>query len=314
MLWLIGMKNLNKTVEGNILKILENASLLVEEFINPDGYLPMLGDNCYSFLSRNLYEDIELFERLKPMAFAGTFPKVKSSYVLDVKGLYILVRSFESEIIFDVSNIGLPNNPGHGHSDLLSIIYSFKGHSVFVDPGTKKYSSDKASLSMKKTISHNTISISRNDQAKLWGFFRWGYLPENLKYNIEESQTAIKLSGKYYGFKHIGGYAHSREIVIGKDGLLIEDYIEGKKNNMVELNFVLHPAVSAHINDGLILRINNDFELNFNVQSDFKYITNIESFDIFPSYDVLAPTKKIRVMFENVTFPFSSKFFISYIS
>lgn len=314
MLWLIGMKNLNNFVEERVLKILKKASLLLEEFINPNGYLPMLGDNCFCFLTRNLYEDIELFKILKPMAFAGVFPKVKSSNVLDIKGLYVLARSFESEIIFDVSNIGLPNNPGHGHSDILSIIYSFKRHPIFVDPGTKKYSSDQASLAMKKTISHNTISIEGNDQAKLWGFFRWGYLPENLKYNIEESEMAIKLSGKYYGFKLIGGYEHSREIVIGQDNLIIEDYINGKKNKIVELNFVLHPAVSARINDGLILRVQNDFELNFNIQTDFKYTVNIESFDMFPSYDVLIPTQKIKVVFENITFPFFSKVFINYLS
>ena len=313
-LWLIGMKNLNKIVEGNILKILENASLLLEEFINPDGYLPMLGDNCFCFLTRNLSEDIELYKILKPMAFAGTFPKAKSSDVLDVKGLYVLARSFESEIIFDVGNIGLPNNPGHGHSDLLSIIYSFKGHPIFVDPGTKMYSSDHASLAMKKSKSHNTITIAKNDQAKLWGIFRWGYLPQNLKYDIEESEMAIKLSGKYYGFKQIGGYEHSRKIVMRQDNLQIEDYINGKKNKMVELNFVLHPSVSARINDGLVLRVHNDFELNLNIQSDFIYTVNIESFDMFPSYDVLIPTQKIRVVFENITFPFFSKVFINYLS
>ncbi len=313
-LWLIGMKNLNKVVEGNISNILENASLLVEEFINPDGYLPMLGDNCFSFLTRNLYEDIELFKILKPMAFLGIFPKVKSGDVLDVKGLYVLARSFESEIIFDVGNIGLQNNPGHGHSDLLSIIYSFKGHAVFVDPGTRKYSSDQASLFMKKTISHNTASIGKNDQARLWGFFRWGYLPEILEYNIEESQMAMKLSGKYYGFKHIGGYEHNREIVLRQDNLLIEDHIEGKKDDMVELNFILHPTVSTHINDGLILKVKNDFEMSFNIISDFNFTVNIKSFDIFPSYDVLIPTRKIRIMFENVTFPFSSKIIIKYLS
>ncbi|MCH7973374.1 MAG: alginate lyase family protein [Bacteroidetes bacterium] len=314
MLWLIGMKNLNNFVEENVLKILTSTSLLLEEFINPNGYLPMLGDNCFCFLTRNLYEDIELFKILKPMALTGVFPKVKSSKVLDIKGSYVLARSFESEIIFDVSNIGLPNNPGHGHSDLLSIIYSFKGHPIFVDPGTKKYSSDQASFVMKKAISHNTISIGRNDQAKLWGFFRWGYLPENLSYNIEESEMAINLSGKYYGFKHIGGYEHSRKIVMGKDNLQIEDHINGKKNNMVELNFVLHPSVSALVNDGLILIVHNDFELKFNIQSDFKYTVNIESFDMFPSYDVLIPTQKIRVVFENITFPFFSKVIISYLS
>jgi Heparinase II/III-like protein/Heparinase II/III N-terminus len=314
LLWLIGMKNMNKIVGGNILKILKNASLLLEEFNNPNGYLPLLGDNCFSFLTRNLYEDIELFKILKPIAFAGTLPKVKDSDVLDVKGLYVLARSFESEIIFDVGNIGLPNNPGHGHSDLLSIIYSFKGHPIFVDPGTKKYSSDQASLAMKKSRSHNTITIAGNDQAKLWGFFRWAYLPQNIKYNIEESEMAIGLSGKYYGFKHIGGYEHSRKIIMGKDNLQIEDYINGKKNKMVELNFVLHPSVSARINDGLVLRVHNDFELNFNIQSDFKYTVNIESFDMFPSYDVLIPTQKIRVVFENITFPFFSRVFISYLS
>lgn len=314
MLWLIGMKNMNNYVEENVLKILKNASLLLEEFINSKGYLPMLGDNCFCFLTRSLYEDIELFEILKPMAFAGVFPQVISRNVLDIKDSYVLARSFESEIVFDVSNIGLPNNPGHGHSDLLSIIYSFKGHPIFVDPGTKKYSSDHVSLAMKKAISHNTISIAGNDQAKLWGFFRWGYLPENLKYNIEESEMAIKLSGRYYGFKHIGGYEHSREIVIGQDSLIIEDYINGKKNKVIELNFILHPAVSARMNDGLTLSVKNDFELNFKIQSEFKYKVNIESFDMFPSYDVLIPTKKIRVVFEKITFPFFSKTCINYLS
>ena len=143
------------------------------------------------------------------------------------------------------------------------------------------------------------------------GFFRWGYLPENLKYNIDESEMSIKLSGKYYGFKHIGGYEHNREIIISQDNLIIEDHIYGKKNKIVELNFVLHPAVSALIYDGLLLRVKNEFELKFNIQSDFKYTVNIESFDMFPSYDVLKATQKIRIVFENVSFPFFSKVFIN---
>jgi uncharacterized heparinase superfamily protein len=216
-------------------------------FVLPDGSLPLFGDGCYSFFHETLSQDVENIHNLSSRIFPDSLPASANPQTFTTSDIYpyIVSSSAADMLIADVGNIGLPNNPGHGHSDLLSFIYCSRGLPIMIDPGTRAYANNPESLQLKRAGHHNTISVDNADHARLWGYFRWAFLPDDPIYKTTSSNTGFILEAQFHGFKHIGGVTHKRIFCMQADELLIDDSVTYSGARDISINFILHPSVKA---------------------------------------------------------------------
>ena len=216
-------------------------------------------------------------------------------------------------LIIDVGNIGLRNNPGHGHSDLLSFIYCSRGISVMIDPGTKGYANDPGCLQLKTADYHNTISVDGADHAQLWGYFRWAFLPDDPTYSTSWSSTKFTLKAQYLGFKHIGGIKHQRIISMKSDELLIDDSVNGSGTHSISINFILHPLIDVAQGDGISLILSSGIH-----RWIFEYagkpgpVITVTPIQVYAEYGLPVPSHKIAVIGKKSTDPFESRIALRY--
>ena len=305
MLWIYGSSKFNRKIEESIISIAKKATYLVNDFKLPDGSLPMIGDNCYTFVHSNLYADVDKINDIFNSIFPGESFK-SSDKIINVDGEYIISKNRNSQLIFDVGKICISENPGHGHSDLLNIIY-FDQIPLFIDPGTRRYSNSNEDMLLKKTSSHNTVTIDNSDQAILWRFFRWSYLPTPVGYEIEKNENFTKITAEFKGFMNLGGMNHRRTVTQFEDKLQIEDFIYGKGFHNIELNFVLSPLVKAEILENNVLLKHQDQSWLMQIIPELDLNISTNSFTIYPYYDSPINTSKISFLYPNRKFPFSSK-------
>ncbi|MHA1989035.1 MAG: heparinase II/III family protein, partial [Promethearchaeota archaeon] len=133
-------QNLNEKIDEEYLNTLRKATEVVDSLISKDQYIPMLSDNCFTFFHKNLSEDLSNISYLSQDLIEQSDVSEKANPITDLKNQYVIAILEESNLIFDVGNIGVAFNPGHGHSDLLSFIYGYNKYPIFIDAGTRKYS------------------------------------------------------------------------------------------------------------------------------------------------------------------------------
>jgi len=305
------LKKQNSEIDYYILGVIKNAIKIAEKFQFADGHLPMLGDNCFNFFNPTLFEDIEQIKKIAIEVFGEEEDEEKKDIKL-YKDQYIVVENNNSKLIFDIGPIGLYENPGHGHSDISSFIYSSQGITLFIDPGTKNYSSLEDDKQLKRSILHNTLSVDGEDQAKLWGFFRWAYLPKNNKYNFSNNDEFISLENEYEGFYSIGKIVHKRTLIIYNNKLIINDLVVGKGEHKLLFTFILNPQIKVIEDaDRLILSAG---EKNWEMKS--KNCTGnfiIDNQFYYPSYGVGVATKRITFEINLVNLPFQNEIMIKFI-
>ncbi len=309
LLWIKNLEQTSNPVSKRFKNLMSKAVSNVESFILPDGTLPMIGDNCYTFFHDSLEKDVENIKELsKGLDFEVRNKKRKG--VVDIENKYVIASSSESnKLIANVGNIGLKPNPGHGHSDILSMIYCSQGQPLFIDPGTFRYENEEEAMRLKKAEAHNTVTINHEDQAKLWSFFRWAYLPEEPKYEFEWKDDSILIKASYRGFKHIGEYFHQRTWKLNNRRLTIEDKVKGNDEFNVQLNFILSPGVSAnHIEEGKNQYVHLERDAarwELYVLGEMKPIIHIEPFKVYPYYNYAVNSNRIKLEFPSV----ENKFF-----
>jgi hypothetical protein len=287
--------NYNKNkIPASLLEKISKAYLILDAFSFSENTLPLIGDNCYNFFHNNLVEDAENLNSLRKYF---NFNELNDRKIHEIKDQYIIVKKDRTKLIFDVGNIGMKQNPGHGHSDNLSINYSYNGIPIFIDPGTKRYSNLPDNLELKRACQHNTVSINDEDQSKLWGFFRWAFLPEKTIYNYRSDEKSVVLEASFKGFRNIGGAKHSRIIEIKDVDINVFDLLESDKLKTIEQNFILSEFVKFEQIDGkYYLKINN-YRFEFIVDSKEPYKLEIIPLKIYKSYDNPTDSNKIRITY-----------------
>jgi len=289
--------NQNK-IPHKLLQKIEKAYSIMEVFLLNRNTLPLIGDNCYNFFHNNLTEDLQNLISLREKF---QFVKKEKEEIFEIRDEYIIVSKNKSKLIFNVGNIGMKQNPGHGHSDILSINFSYNGNPIFVDPGTKRYSNLLENLELKRASSHNTVSVNGEDQSKLWGFFRWAFLPEKTKYNYRNDENSVILEASFKGFKNIGGAIHSRSIEINDLELIILDNIKSDNLSTIEQSFILSEFVTfEEINKKHYLICGNS-KFEFLIDSIEPFKIEIVDFKIYTSYDNPINSKKIRILYNTTS-------------
>ena len=291
-LYLIGhLQNLNREVPGRLISTMNKAAAVIENFLIGN-YYPLIGDGCYNFLHEKCAEDLQNFYYLRDKYLSAE----NRDKITNYDDQYILMKEKNFHIIFDVGEIGLKQNPGHGHADLLSIVLGYNKIPIFIDPGTFQYNFKEESLNLKRTSYHNTVTINGKDQAKLWGFFRWAFLSKDIlsKYNINDDGT-MYVEGEFVGYRHLGGIKHKRFIKIEDDSVIIKDILNGTLGKSIQINFVLHPAISVAKQDNSIILSTGiyKFELSSNTKN---IIPTVQDIMIYVSYN--EPTSSNKIIFE----------------
>jgi len=310
--WLLGMKKVKKRVSLNISRIIQDACCHIEQLSLPDNSMPLLGDKCYPLFSFNTEEDVQIVNRLHDLVFSQSIAKSCSQLSCKRSSHYYVYKQGDSELIVDIGNIGNSANPGHGHSDLLSFVYSYTGIPLFIDPGTRSYDNSSNSLIFKKSTYHNTLCIDGNDQAMLWGYFRWGYLPDELSYEIFNGNNKFRIVGRYTGFKHIGGFRHQRSFEIEKDKLTIKDKVEGNGHHNISFNLILHPGWNAKLDGDYILLSYDEKKCRLALQSEYIPEVTFNNIQIYQEYNL--PTKSIRItmLYSKQILPFYGEIILSH--
>jgi len=294
--WLYLSKEFDRFISERIKNIIKRASEICFEFRLPDGSFPMLSDNCYNFFNEDIFSDFENFKFLFNKIF-GSCLKTNDNSILELEQQYLLFKNRENYLLFDIGNIGLKCNPGHGHSDLGNFIFAFNGVPLFIDPGVRNYSNNKDDLSLKKANSHNTLSVDNDDHAKLWGYFRWAYLPSNLKSRVLNENGKVIFEFEYNAFKHLGGIQHKRILTFNGNELKIFDTATSKSKHVYKLTFILHPAIGIKKCEGKIILSNFSKEWIMQVEGDSNFETVIKDQLIYPNYSFPLKSKKLTFLF-----------------
>lgn len=290
-------------VSTQLLEIIRKAYKIFDALCYKANHIPLIGDNCYNFFHLSLSEDSQNLNALRKFLRID----ISDDELLEIKNDYLVLRYSKNHIIFDIGNIGLEQNPGHGHSDLLNIIFAYDGIPIFTDPGTKRYSSSPENMALKRASSHNTLSINGEDQSKLWGFFRWAFLPNNFEYNFLKEENKITLNGSYAGYKNIGKVDHYRKIDLYDNEVFIIDIVKYDKLKNVDQNFILSQYVKIDkSNDKLILSI-GDYQFEFIIETDQNYSLQILPQKIYLSYDNPIDSNKINIKYYTRQKQFTTK-------
>ncbi|HMK35420.1 MAG TPA: alginate lyase family protein [Desulfomonilaceae bacterium] len=149
-------------------------------------------------------------------------------------------------VFFDVGQIGVDYQPGHGHADTLTAELSFKGHRLFVDPGTYGYDLDDRRRYDRATASHNTVCVDGFDSSEVWHIFRCGRraYPEHIQ--LTKSSDGFSVSASHTGYCHLPGSPRpTREITLRKSELVIMDRCEGSGSHRLTGGWLLAPGWTA---------------------------------------------------------------------
>ena len=277
-----------------LLNVIRKAYQIMDSFTISKNTLPLIGDNCYNFFHSNLVEDAKNLNCLKSYFRIDDNIKI----IKEIESNYLIINRFNSHLIFDVGNIGLKQNPGHGHSDLLSILYSYDGIPIFTDPGTKRYSNKSENMELKRASSHNTISVNGEDQSKLWGFFRWAFLPDKINYKYSDEDNLVKLDGEYFGFRNIGNVKHKREIELNDVELKIKDNVEFNQLSYIEQSFVLSDYVSVIEEQNKTILVVEHHKFEMIIETKFNYKFEVLNQKLYKSYDNPIDSKKIKIKYK----------------
>lgn len=313
--WLHARDALGTPVPNALQQKIQKACAQIRRFLLPDGSVPLLGDGCFPFFHETVSQDMANINTLAAKVFPASKADHSNSTTFAISEIYPYVVATKNAdvLIIDVGNIGLRNNPGHGHSDLLSFIYCSRGISIMIDPGTKGYANDPGCLQLKTADYHNTISVDGADHAQLWGYFRWAFLPDDPTYSTSWSSTKFTLKAQYLGFKHIGGIKHQRIISMESDELLIDDSVNGSGTHSISINFILHPLIDVAQGDGISLILSSG-----NHRWIFEYVgkpgpvITVTPIHVYGEYGLPVPSHKIAVIGKKSTDPFESRIALRY--
>ena len=85
---------------------------------------------------------------------------------------YYGYRAGGESLIVDCGEVGPDYQPGHAHCDTLSYELCVDGQRVVVDAGVYGYEADDWRHYVRRTASHNTVTVDDEEQSVIWGAFR----------------------------------------------------------------------------------------------------------------------------------------------
>ncbi len=138
---------------------------------------------------------------------------------LESSGFFKGVHS-DWQWLFDIGGVSPRFNPGHSHSDVLSLLVSSKGVPVIVDPGVLHYSPNDERLFLKSCHAHNGPCLRDRDHTELIGSFRIGRDARAVLGNSINCADFQSVSASHYGYAEV---QVAREVIVKSNHLEIVD-------------------------------------------------------------------------------------------
>lgn len=267
--FLLGRRSGDAKLEGTAEK-LEKLGLFMAAALQPDGKLPLIGDDDGGRLlpldglpgddPRGLLsalaivlgnpgiagpagispeEPLWLLGASEAMSFQtpATAPRSKTSSVFPQTG-YVFIRSDWTEgalyLSFDCGPHGWLNG-GHAHADALSFQLRSGGESIVADPGTYSYRAPWRDR-FRGAESHAVLMVDRGYPAVPAGAFHWSRTPEGRFLGLHEGERHVCAAGEI----DAGAWRHLREIhFIRPDIVLVLDAVAVVGSHEIEVLFPL---------------------------------------------------------------------------
>lgn len=150
-------------------------------------------------------------------------------------------------IFFDVGPVGVDYQPGHGHADSLTVEASFRGHRLWVDPGTWGYDHDDRRKYDRSTSAHNTICVDERNSSDVWHIFRCGRRARPMKVTAEVGERTFTAMAGHDGYRYLPGNPQlTRTITLHPDQRLeIADQCDGQGTHRISGGWLLAPGWTA---------------------------------------------------------------------
>jgi len=181
----------------------------------------------------------------------------------------------------------------HSHLDLCSFVLYLKGKPIIIDIGRYDYTNSYLSKYCKSTKAHNSLIINElGPETELFSWTNPSYSKININLTIEKSLNKIFIKINHDGYKRFvkQKIKHERNIILNKKNVIIEDFIKGNGNVIVNNFFNFGPDLNLLKIDDKIMKLSN--QLNFKINGDSIKTNKSEketSGWFFPSYGVKVP-------------------------
>lgn len=142
-------------------------------------------------------------------------------------------------------------------SDMLHVDLWYKGHNIFIDPGTYSYNPRGGWLKyFVGTASHNTVAVDDRDQMKKGSRFLWHKWVHGKALKFKQLGSKSLFLGEHYGYLPV---IHRRFVIQNGDAYLIVDDLFGDR---AEHSYVLHWLVGDFAletsDSGAVIRVGDD--------------------------------------------------------
>jgi hypothetical protein len=152
----------------------------------------------------------------------------------------------EFRVTVDCGPLGYNRIAGHGHADALSVLVSWGGVPLLVDPGTYCYNAaPEYRHFFRGTHAHNTLVVDDCDQSEYGASFLWLRDVDCSFVNVPEASPK-SVHASHNGYLRLADpVVHHRRVTLGERGepLVIEDWIDSTQSHDVELSW--HAALGA---------------------------------------------------------------------
>jgi asparagine synthase (glutamine-hydrolysing) len=125
--------------------------------------------------------------------------------------------------------------------DMLHLDLWWRGHNVFVDPGSYLYNGpEKWHNHFVRTGSHNTVKVDNQDQMLHFRKFKCLYWTSAKLLSFEDNADWTLCVGEHYGYqRHPGRCVHKRSVLFLKDDFwVVVDRIEGSGTHRIRLHWL----------------------------------------------------------------------------
>ncbi len=144
----------NGTLRAALEPAVRGPRQALDGMLAPDGCVARFGDASRSFTGRTVAGDVELVTG----AAAGGEVRPASRLADFGMGRWRWGTAERAFCLFvDAGALGMRENPGHGHADMLSFSLYLGATEVIADPGTYLYADSGEAMWFKRQEAHNTV-------------------------------------------------------------------------------------------------------------------------------------------------------------
>jgi hypothetical protein len=147
-----------------------------------------------------------------------------------------------------LADIGLPcpdDLPAHAHADTLGFLLWRDGQPLLVDTATSSYAPGPRRDRERGTAAHSTVAIDDTDSTEVWGAFRAGRRARPTLVTMSHLAGTVTLTAGHDGYRHLAGAPrHWRSWRLGRDGLVVQDRIDGGGLHRLAVRFHFAPGVA----------------------------------------------------------------------